>query len=214
MADISAKPGRWVGWVWHPVDLPEGYHTAPRGQAWRARPAVGRDAAPGEPRGRAMPGRRDATQLPACKIVSGCRASERRHDTRRHRVTTPGAIVRGRHVAGWGPHALHAGTRPARRLVARTALTPPLTRVDAYSHVLGVKGSQVRILSSRPRSSRSEGFRRSTGAPYLDPREPNGEPADVQITRRWLATGMVCLVFRILFMAVAPVVSAGRISWR
>ncbi len=25
--------GRWVGRVWHPIDLPEGYHTAPRAQA-------------------------------------------------------------------------------------------------------------------------------------------------------------------------------------
>ena len=49
----------------------------------------------------------------------------------------------------WGPHALHADRRPARRLAAHTALAPPLTRTDAYSHVLGVKGSQVRILSSR-----------------------------------------------------------------
>jgi hypothetical protein len=49
----------------------------------------------------------------------------------------------------WGPHALHATRRLARRLVARTALAPPLTRTDAYSYVLGVKGSQVRILSSR-----------------------------------------------------------------
>ena len=42
----------------------------------------------------------------------------------------------------WGPHALHAGRRPARRVVTRTAPAPPLTRTDAYSCVLGVKGSQ------------------------------------------------------------------------
>jgi hypothetical protein len=52
----------------------------------------------------------------------------------------------------WGPHAPHEGRRPARRLVARTALAPPRTRTDAYSYVLAVKGSQVRILSSRPSS--------------------------------------------------------------
>lgn len=62
--------------VWHSADLPEGYHAAPRGQAWEARPVVGRDAAPGEPRGRAKPGRRDAARLPAFKIISGCRLSE------------------------------------------------------------------------------------------------------------------------------------------
>jgi hypothetical protein len=75
MAGTCAKPGSvGVGWVWHPADLPEGYHAAPRGQAWQPRPAVGRDAAPGEPRGRAMPGRRDATRLPAFKIVNGYQA--------------------------------------------------------------------------------------------------------------------------------------------
>jgi hypothetical protein len=49
----------------------------------------------------------------------------------------------------WGPHVLHAGRRPARRLGVHTVLIPPLTRIDAYSNVLGVKGSQVQILSSR-----------------------------------------------------------------
>ncbi len=39
----------------------------------------------------------------------------------------------------WGPHALHAGRRPARQSVVHTAPTPPLTSTDAYSHVLGVK---------------------------------------------------------------------------
>jgi hypothetical protein len=39
----------------------------------------------------------------------------------------------------WGPHALHVSRRPARRLAEHTALAPPLTRTDAYSHVLGVK---------------------------------------------------------------------------
>lgn len=39
-------PARWVGWVRHPADLPEGYHAAPRRQAWQPRPAVSRDAAP------------------------------------------------------------------------------------------------------------------------------------------------------------------------
>jgi hypothetical protein len=48
--------------VWHPIDLPEGYHPVPRGQAWQARPTVGEDVAPGAPGGRAAPGRRDATQ--------------------------------------------------------------------------------------------------------------------------------------------------------
>lgn len=41
----------------------------------------------------------------------------------------------------WGPHALHASRRPARRLIAGTALAPPRASTDAYSYVLGVKGS-------------------------------------------------------------------------
>ena len=55
--------------MWHPADLPKGYHAAPRGQAWQPRPAVTRDIAPRAPRGRAAPGRQDAPLIPACKIV-------------------------------------------------------------------------------------------------------------------------------------------------
>jgi hypothetical protein len=49
----------------------------------------------------------------------------------------------------WGPHVLHGGEQPARQPLAYTASAPDLTSRDAYSYVLGVKGSQVRILSSR-----------------------------------------------------------------
>jgi hypothetical protein len=49
----------------------------------------------------------------------------------------------------WGPHVLHEGEQPTRRSCARTPPEPSLTRIDAYSYVLGVKGSQVQILSSR-----------------------------------------------------------------
>lgn len=59
-------------------------------------------------------------------------------DATLHRTADPSS---GQTV-GLGTHALRAGRRPARRLVARTALTPALTRTDAYSCVLGVKGSQ------------------------------------------------------------------------
>jgi hypothetical protein len=45
MGDTSVKPGRDGGW--HPVDLPEGYHPVPWGQACQVRPTVGRDVAPG-----------------------------------------------------------------------------------------------------------------------------------------------------------------------
>src|SRR5262249_13041796 len=50
----------------------------------------------------------------------------------------------------WGPHDLHAGRRPARQPRVHTALVTCLTCGDAYFYVLGVKGSQVQILSSRP----------------------------------------------------------------
>jgi hypothetical protein len=69
MADTSAKPGAvGVAGCGVPPTSSRGYHAAPRGHAWQARPAVGTNGAPGAPRGRAMPGRRDAPRLPACKI--------------------------------------------------------------------------------------------------------------------------------------------------
>src|ERR1700759_5539539 len=40
-----------VGGVWHPVDLPKGYHTASRGQSRTKHVAVAPRAAPGIPRG-------------------------------------------------------------------------------------------------------------------------------------------------------------------
>jgi hypothetical protein len=57
-----------VGRVCQLIGLPEGYHAVPRGQAWEAQPVDGRNVAPGAPRGRAVPGRRDTTQTQACKI--------------------------------------------------------------------------------------------------------------------------------------------------
>ena len=55
--------------MWHPIDLPEGYHTAARGQSLTTHAPVWSRAAPGLPCGRAAPDRRDATRAPACKIV-------------------------------------------------------------------------------------------------------------------------------------------------
>src|SRR6185312_8972300 len=49
-------------WPRRPLDLPEGYHTAPRRRSWRGRPAVSSRAAHERPRGRAAPGRRDGAQ--------------------------------------------------------------------------------------------------------------------------------------------------------
>jgi hypothetical protein len=59
----------WVGRVWHPIDLPEGYHTPARGQSRTVHASVPSRAAPGLACGRAAPGRRDATRGPARKIV-------------------------------------------------------------------------------------------------------------------------------------------------
>jgi hypothetical protein len=58
---------------------------------------------------------------------------------------------------GWGPHGDH--TSCARLLASRwrDLLRPrctPLTCVNGYPHVLGVKGSQVQILSSRRHDGR------------------------------------------------------------
>jgi hypothetical protein len=48
--------------LWHPLSLPEDYHTAARGQRRTTHGPVLLRAAPGLPCGRAAPGRRDATQ--------------------------------------------------------------------------------------------------------------------------------------------------------
>ncbi len=61
MADPSAKPGRWGGGVWHPADLPEGYHAAPRRQAWTSRPRVGKEMLPP---GRRVVGLRQVDGMP------------------------------------------------------------------------------------------------------------------------------------------------------
>jgi hypothetical protein len=61
----TSEPDR--GWVWHPADLPKGYHTVPRGHACQAPRAVGGRCPRGAPRGWDTPGRRDATRLPACR---------------------------------------------------------------------------------------------------------------------------------------------------
>ena len=61
----------------HPLDLPEGYHTVPRGQA---RPAVGRGVAPGAPCGRAALST-GCHPAPACKIRDRCGESGREHLT-------------------------------------------------------------------------------------------------------------------------------------
>jgi hypothetical protein len=58
----------WAGWVWHPAGLPKGYHTTPQGQSHTMHAPVPSRPAPGPPRGRAAPGRRDATRAPTCKI--------------------------------------------------------------------------------------------------------------------------------------------------
>jgi hypothetical protein len=57
-----------VGKVWHPIDLPEGYHTPARGQSQTAHAPVPSRAAPELACGRAAPGRQDATRAPTCKI--------------------------------------------------------------------------------------------------------------------------------------------------
>ena len=54
------------GGVRHPVGLPEGYHTASRGpELCDVGRRLPRRLAPGPPRGRALPGRRDDARAPA-----------------------------------------------------------------------------------------------------------------------------------------------------
>lgn len=58
-----------VGRVWHPSASLQGYHTPARGQSHARHAPVPSRAAPGPPRGRAPPGRRDATRSPVSKMV-------------------------------------------------------------------------------------------------------------------------------------------------
>lgn len=52
--------------AWHPLDLPEGYHaTTPGAELHEINRRERRGLHPRTPRGRALPGRGDATQLSA-----------------------------------------------------------------------------------------------------------------------------------------------------
>jgi hypothetical protein len=93
------RAGRPPGWppperkrpvvdrVWHPADLPHGYRAATRGQSYPRPSPITSRAAPGPPHGRAPPGRRDATRLPARKIIRACRLAERHYDLSAYRHT-------------------------------------------------------------------------------------------------------------------------------
>jgi hypothetical protein len=70
MADTSAKPGSVGGLGAASRRPPRGLPRGSPGAGLATRPAVSRDAAPGEPRGRAMPGRRDATRAPSVEELS------------------------------------------------------------------------------------------------------------------------------------------------
>jgi hypothetical protein len=71
--------------MWHPIDLPEGYHAPARGQSQTTHTPVLSRAAPELPRGRAAPDRRDATPAPACKIdFSGRRRAVGRREAVRN----------------------------------------------------------------------------------------------------------------------------------
>lgn len=62
------RAGRSPGWPERdtPTTSPRATTRHPRGRVARARPPVASRAAPGSTRGRAAPGRRDATRAPAC----------------------------------------------------------------------------------------------------------------------------------------------------
>lgn len=129
MADTSATPTRWGGWVWHPTDLPEGYHAAPRGQARQARPVVDRDAAPGEQRGRATPldGMPHDSQRARSSLVVKHRKG----------ITTPGTPS-------------HRPTRNSTRLAQTVGHAAPRRRIRVRDVELRLHPS----LRQRPRSSR------------------------------------------------------------
>jgi hypothetical protein len=51
----------------------------------------------------------------------------------------------------WGPHVMRDHEQPARRYTSLDALAPCLICGNGYRAGLGVKGSQVQILSARRR---------------------------------------------------------------
>jgi hypothetical protein len=83
------RPSAWAGLgrVGTGCGIPptslQGYHAATRGQSHTRPLPVASRAAPGSPRGRAPPGRQDATQLPACKIIRSGPARIKPHDLQR-----------------------------------------------------------------------------------------------------------------------------------
>ncbi len=73
---------RQVGWAGCGVpSTRRGYHTPARGQSRTAHVWVPSRAAPGLACGRAVPGRRDATRAPACKIIGDRFGADDRLDT-------------------------------------------------------------------------------------------------------------------------------------
>jgi hypothetical protein len=70
MASHPESPPARVGWMGCglPSASPKGYRAPARGQSRITHVTVPLRAAPGLARGRAPPGRRDATRLPPCKI--------------------------------------------------------------------------------------------------------------------------------------------------
>ena len=94
----APHPGRPPGWLTRassPAGSGVASHRPPRGLphgapgASTASAAVGRGVAPGAPCGRAAPGRRDATQLPACKICDRCGEAGRETPDRESDVWRP-----------------------------------------------------------------------------------------------------------------------------
>jgi len=76
----------------------------------------------------------------------------RRAQTVGHDAPPDGGSVVRDEECGWGPlgdHTVCARADDPHVDWSRTPLAPPLSSADAYSHVLGVKGSQVQILASR-----------------------------------------------------------------
>jgi hypothetical protein len=59
----------------------------------------------------------------------------------------------------WGPHAMHTVGQLPRRRTDRSPILTGLISGNAYSHVLGVKGSPVQIRPSRPCLAGQKGFR-------------------------------------------------------
>jgi len=118
----AGRPPGW--WVRHPIGLPEGLpHGVPGAELRQIGRRLRRGLAPGTPRGRALPGRRDDARAPACS------PQERRRGSRKASRHPPPDRI-GHHKSA---------PRPA-QTIARGPMTYPVSAFGTKSALAGRTG--------------------------------------------------------------------------